>query len=305
MKYPLHTTALSNEEYHALLTTDRIYSKTSLDTFADCPARLKAVLDGLEREESDSMRLGTLAHIALLEPHAWDRSVVVLPEDAPKDLRHHRDAKKPSEATLAAIKWWDDFEAEAASRRIITPAERDAAQGMAKAVLFKLDRIAAIHGGINPFSHPDGVFESSLFWIDENTGVKCRCRPDWMLHGGKDGPNFIIDLKSTQSSRPQAFDKSTENYRYDVSAAFYSDGFKAVFGVEPDAYLLVCPEKKAPHITTVRIATPEIIRRGREAYKADLAGIAKCERTGEWPDYGDDFIPMALPSWAKESRVGA
>ena len=289
----------TNEQYHSLTS---VMSKTMLDLYADCPARLKAKMDGMEQEETDSMRVGTLTHIALLEPHLWDASVAVVPADAPQDLRRFRNAKKPSEDTLRSIDFWDAFEASNAGKTIASFEEATKARLMADSVVAKMDRIAKKHGGVNPFRNGEAIVEASFFWTDKKTGVRCRCRPDMMFYS-EDGPFYIIDLKTTQSCRPEAFDKSTENFRYDVSAAFYSDGVAAHFGRDPDAYLLITPEKKAPHFTMVRPATPEILRRGREAYDADLRGIAECMRTGVWPDYGDDFIDMALPRWAKESRI--
>lgn len=290
---------LTNEQYHGLTS---VMSKTMLDLYADCPARLKAKLDGQEQEETDSMRVGTLTHIALLEPELWDKTVAVVPAEAPKDLRRYRGGKKLSDETLQSIEFWDTFEAANAGKTIASHEEAAKARLMADSVVQKMDRIAKKHGGVNPFRNGDAIIEASFFWTDKETGVRCRCRPDMMFYS-EDGPFYIIDLKTTASCRPEAFDKSTENFRYDVSSAFYSDGVAAYFGRDPDAYLLITPEKKAPHFTMVRPATPEILRRGREAYRADLRGIAECKRTGVWPDYGDDFIDMALPRWAKESRV--
>jgi hypothetical protein len=280
---PCVITNLSNEDYHAMRD---VFSKSTLDLFANRPARLKHRLDGGEFDESDAMRLGTAAHTALLEPG-----------EISKRYRVHTEGLNKNTNAYKALK----AEAEAAGLQIIDPHELEAAQAIADAVLAKMDRIAAKVGGVNPFRRKDGVTEASLFWTDKDTGLRLRTRPDWMSFG-TGGPNFIIDLKTTRDAG-EGFDKSTENFRYDVSAAFYSDGYEAVFGHPPDGYLLVCVESKAPHLVCVRFATPEILTRGRAAYKKDLAGIAQCVATSEWPDFPDDFVPMTLPKWAKEVRA--
>ena len=280
---PLIVRDLSNEDYHAM--TD-ILSKSTLDLFAKMPGTYKAHIDGrLKRKESDSMSLGTVTHTRILEPETYaDRYVV--------NVEGLRSNSKAYEALAAANP----------GKELISVKEHEASELMAQSVMEKLDRIAAVHGGVNPFRLKGGVTEHSLFWTHPTTGLRLRTRPDWMIYQ-KDGPSFIIDVKRTRDASPGVFDKSTETFRYDVSAAFYSDGFEAVFGRAPDAYLLVCVESESPHHTCVRFATPEIIQRGREAYEHDLDGITRCARHDVWPDYPDDFIPMGLPKYAKESRL--
>ena len=280
---PLIVRDLSNEDYHAM--TD-ILSKSTLDLFAKMPGTYKAHIDGrLKRKESDSMSLGTVTHTRILEPETYaDRYVV--------NVEGLRSNSKAYEALAAANP----------GKELISVKEHEASELMAQSVMEKLDRIAKVHGGVNPFRLKGGVTEHSLFWTHTKTGLRLRTRPDWMIYQ-KDGPSFIIDVKSTRDASPWGFDKSTETFRYDVSAAFYSDGFEAVFGRAPDAYLLVCVESESPHHTCVRFATPEIIQRGREAYEHDLDGITRCARHDVWPDYPDDFIPMGLPKYAKESRL--
>jgi hypothetical protein len=263
-----------------------ILSKSTIDLFAKRPSVFKAHMDGrLKRKESDAMSLGTVTHTRILEPDTYaDRYVV--------NVEGLRSNSKAYEALVAANPGKD----------VISVKEHEDSQLMADAVMAKMDRIALAHGGVNPFRLRGGVTEHSLFWTDADTGHRLRTRPDWMIFQ-KDGPSFIIDVKSTRDASPWGFDKSTETFRYDVSAAFYSDGFEAVFGKAPDAYLLVCVESESPHDVCVRFATPEILTRGREAYKADLRAIKDCEATSTFPDYPDDFIPMGLPKWAKESRI--
>jgi len=280
---PLFVRDLPIEEYHGMKD---ILSKSTLDLFAKMPGTYKAHIDGrLKRKESESMALGSVTHTRILEPDTYESRYVV-------NVEGLRSNSKAYEALAAANP----------GKEIISVKEHENSLLMAESIMEKLDRIAKVHGGVNPFRLKGGVCEHSLFWTHPKTGMRLRTRPDWMIYQ-KDGPCFIIDVKSTADASPWGFDKSTETFRYDVSSAFYSDGYEAVFGRSPDAYLLVCVESGSPHHTCVRFATPEIIARGREAYEADLLGIQKCAQTNIWPDYPDDFIPMGLPKYAKESRV--
>lgn len=118
-----------------------------------------------------------------------------------------------------------------------------------------------------------------------------------MCFDKKSQSGFIIDLKTSRDLN--GFSKSTETFRYDVSAAFYSDGYEAVFGVKPTAYLLAVVESDQPHDVCIQYAPPEIIERGRRSYKRDLMGIKQVLETNVWPSFPDDFVPMQLPAWAK------
>lgn len=280
---PLYVRDLPIEEYHGMKD---ILSKSSLDLFAKMPGTYKANLDGRHQfEESDSMSLGSVTHTRLLEPDTYEGRYLI-------NVDGLRSNSKAYEALEAANP----------GKEIISVKEHEASKLMADSVMEKMDRIAKAHGGVNPFRMKGGVTEHSLFWTCKYTGRRMRTRPDWMIYQ-KDGPCFIIDVKSTRDASPWGFDKSTETFRYDVSSAVYSDGYEAVFGRAPDAYLLVCVDNKSPHFTCVRFATPEIITRGREAYIADVNGIQACAQANVWPDYPDDFIPMGLPKYAKESRL--
>jgi len=270
---------LSNAEYHAM--TD-IYSKSMLDLFAQRPTKLQAYLRGLKRSESASMKLGTLAHTALLEPATLDARYRI----------HTEGLSKNSNAYKALV-----AEQEAIDRIVIDKEAYDEGLAIAQAVTDKFDRIAKKIAGVNPFKLKGGITEASLFWTDPITNLRCRCRPDWMCFDKKTKSGFIIDLKTTADL--SNFSKSIESFRYDVSGAFYSDGYEAVFGSKPTAYLLAVVESKQPHDVCIMYAPPEILERGRKSYHRDLAGIRKSLITCEWASFPDDFIPMELPAWAK------
>ena len=67
---------------------------------------------GYRAEQTEAQEIGTLTHLSVLEPEEYARKTVLKPADAPrKPTDAQRNAKKPSEDTIAAIKWWDDWSA--------------------------------------------------------------------------------------------------------------------------------------------------------------------------------------------------
>lgn len=71
-----------------------------------------------------------------------------------------------------------------------------------------------------------GVAEVSVIWIDEH-GLRCKCRFDMLK------PRAIIDLKKVSNSRGLPFDmacgQAIGNYRYDIQASHYYDGYRALY----------------------------------------------------------------------------
>ena len=100
---------LSNEEYHG--DKDAV-SKSGLDLIAKSPAHFKWAQDN-PRSETPAMQKGTLIHTMVLEPEKVGELYAVPPNDAPKRPSiTQRQAKKPSDKTIAAIEFWDRWEAE-------------------------------------------------------------------------------------------------------------------------------------------------------------------------------------------------
>lgn len=66
----------------------------------------------------------------------------------------------------------------------------------------------------------DGYMEVSIFWRDEETGLMCKCRPDYLT------PNYIADYKSISSI--DQIKNSCGNYDYYLQQAFYLEGLDQI-----------------------------------------------------------------------------
>ena len=146
-------------------------------------------------------------------------------------------------------------------------------------------------GAAELLSH--GEAETSLFWTDEITGLACRIRPDWMFGGG------IADLKSCINASKDSFAKVVANLGYDVEAAFYIDGVKAVTGKAVNFYFLAV-EKTAPFSTACYMASQEMIEVGRAKYRGGLELLKWCQDKQKYPGYqpGGEIETIDLPRWA-------
>lgn len=260
---------LSNAAYHA----GPGISKSQLDTLARSPlhywAKHIAQLPG-SRVETAAMRFGTAVHAAILEPEDFVNWVVMDKVD-----RRTKDGKAAAEAA----------EALAAERgvRLIDRAEYDAAMAIATSV----DRQPVI----GPILEA-GWAELSVYWMDPDTGVFCRCRPDWLCDYA------ILDVKTTENASPASFERSAYMYRYWVQAAYYLDGL-AANGVELPNFVFAAVEKEPPYAAMAYNAMPGMIEAGRREYKRLLQLYSDCCAKAEWPSYGYS-ASLDLPRFAPE-----
>jgi hypothetical protein len=259
---------LSNELYHS----GPGLSKSSLDVLAKSPAHfydryLSPVKE--RREETAAMAFGTAFHTCVLEPHDFANWVVLDKVD-----RRTKEGKAAAEAAEA--------KASAQGGRVINRADMDVISAMNTAIL----------------SHPvaehleTGVPELSVYWIDEDSGVFCRCRPDWL------GSSAVVDLKTTDDASPKGFLRSAYIYRYWVQAAFYLDGLSAN-GIDVPYFIFAAVEKARPYPVVAYNPTHEMIQAGRREYRRLLKLYADCASSKTWPGY-PLWADMELPSWAKE-----
>lgn len=137
-----------------------------------------------------------------------------------------------------------------------------------------------------------GKAEQSVYWNDPVTGELCRCRPDWWRDD-----NIVVDLKTTENASKEGFAKSIANFRYDVQAAFYLDGIEKATGKRPRGFVFVAIEKKPPFAVGVYVLDAETLDVARAVYQKDLESYAACQKTGEWPGYGDKIQTINMPGW--------
>lgn len=218
------------------------------------------------------MFLGTAIHAAVLEPEVF--ASVYLP--MPKLDRRTKDGKALYEAL--------QIEAAEKGKLLIGADDFTACQSIAEVVR----------------SHPaakvlfaQGMAEQSIYWTDEETGVLCKCRPDWL---GK----VCLDVKSTDDASPDGFRRSILKWNYHTQAAWYLDGIEAATGNRPGAFVFAAFEKKAPYAAAFYYADDAMIEAGRAQYRKALRTYADCVARNEWPGYSNQIEMISLPVWAQQ-----
>lgn len=226
------------------------------------------------QEPTPAMRNGTLVHCAIFEPHALDARYVVKPDGVDyrtKDGRAWRDAQ---------------------TAEIVDDTQMQAALAQAAAVR-ALPDVAALLA--------DGYPEASAFWVDDDTGELCKCRPDWVSTGhGSDGKSVIlVDGKTCQDASPDGFGRAIWNYAYHLQAAWYVDGFEAATGLNVHGFVFAAVESAWPHAAAAYMLGDDVMDKARKEYRRLLNTYAECRRTGVWPGYAPGVSLINLPTWAQ------
>lgn len=148
------------------------------------------------------------------------------------------------------------------------------------------------------FDPARGTPEQSLFWVDDETGVWCRFRPDFLPELGL-GRMIVPDYKTCDRADTESLRRDVYRFGYYRQAAWYLDGLRAL-GLAGDdaAFVFVCQEKEPPYLVNIveldadaLAAGQAMNRRAREVYR-------DCKAAGVWPGYSDDIELISLPRYA-------
>jgi hypothetical protein len=238
--------------------------------------------------EKAHFAIGKAAHDMILLSERWPEHYHVLPEGFGWNK-----TKAMPEAIAEAE------EARAAGKCILRDDEAETVRQVVAALTGNKLAMSAL---------TNGVAEETLAWKDPLTGVWLRARPDFRPHSLLIGAavRIVSDLKFMAPTycSPDGFQRAIENNGYHLSAAFYSDGLKAVFDVRPTHWLHVVIEKEAPHCVSLYELPAEDIERGRTRNREAIEMVDRCLQRGtdraSWPGYADAPRPVGLPGWARK-----
>jgi len=251
---------LSNEEYHA----DPAVSASHLHQVARSGqhywARYVTKVPELPKSTA-AMTMGSLVHCAVLEPDELLKRYGIAPD---------RRTKVGKEAAA---------EMQANGIEPVSEADMLLAERMARAVRRHPYAAKLLSAG-KP--------ETSIWWDDPETGLRCKCRPDW-ING-----RVCVDLKTTTDASLLGFAKSMAHFRYHVQTAHYMacDLF--------DQFIFIAVEKEAPYAVACYYLDPcsRDFAEGQRLRARDLQRIANCRAMAAWPGYGDELQRISLPGWA-------
>lgn len=224
---------------------------------------------------TEAKSFGSAFHQAILEPKLFREKLVVVPifEGKTKDGRPTTSANSKEVQELSAIWHMEN-------------------QGKTKITQGQFDRIQAMLNSVSAHTRAaqlmsEGHSEESLFWTDEETGVQCKARPDFIREG-----HILVDVKTTESCSEESFYFDARKMGYNFQAAMYLDAATAVFGHTFDTFIIIAVEKKPPYAVRTFQLTDAFIRQGQDQFYMTLAKLKPCLESGIYPAYGNDLTPL-------------
>jgi len=301
---------LPNAAYHS----GHGVSKSQLDHLHNAPALLQWSRNAPRDEDARAaVDLGDAFHALILEPERFEAEYAVdfvpppgaiVSADDLKQALDERGIAYTSKDTKPILtrKLLDmDPEAPVLDRLREEWAETARGRTVLTAAEYKKLHLMRESALAHPFARAlleaHGEVESSIYWIDPETGLLCRIRPDKIAR--LPAVKIIVDVKITDDI--DRFPASIEDYRYHVQEAFYREGCEQHFGEPfPFVFLVVSTRRDAGRypVRCFSLAQDDHIA-GRSEFRQDLNTYAECQRTNHWP--GVETITR--PAWARRAAA--
>jgi hypothetical protein len=236
------------------------------------PAHYAAHMAGeTKREPSKAMMLGTMAHVAVLEPSKLDAAFVEKPEGKEGDFRTKEG--KEWKAKMGTTPIFDADEA----RAVRGIRDSIAAHDAAKALLAGCDSEVAM-------------------FAEHRSGLWIKGRVD-ALKVESDNEAVIVDVKTTSAGADYGtFSRQAASLNYHVSAAWYCH-LAGLNGLPPARFYWIAVEVAPPYAVAVYEIHPDALDLGVGLMNDALELIAQCEDAGVWPGYAPEVQCLNLPSW--------
>jgi hypothetical protein len=267
--YPFIDLNMSNKDYH--LRSE--ISNSDISILKQSPALLQfAKLN--KKKPTPAMVLGSLFHTLVLQPHLLNEEYVLEFKEQLMSEFKTEDGKTDKAAWEAYKFSRDNFKNNIGDKTIITVDQLATANAMKQSLMSNNTVCALLK---------DAIIESSAFWIDEDTGIPCRCRPDIAWPS-----NIICDLKTTDDASYNEFRRTIITWNYDVQAAHYLKGYSKASGRDYQTFVFIVCEKKPPYGIAIYAVNDAVVEAGGQLrgkiLKKYSAWMNETNNKGIYPD---------------------
>jgi exodeoxyribonuclease VIII len=229
---------------------------STLKAMKSSPADYKLAVT-FPREETDSMRLGTLVHMMLLEPEKVEQNYVLMPK---LDFRKTENKQKRAEliesnpGKIIAPEEGDTF-SYAKAEKIVEANKR---KPITKHLLMDVEQV-----------------EKKIFSTCTETGLPLKGIADVVTR------NSLVDIKTTNSMGKIFY--NIKAFDYLGQLAFYNYLLK-LDGIKRDRHHLFFIETTAPYKAKVVTVDPAVIAKEHDINLELLKKVKACRDKDYWPD---------------------
>ncbi|HND78739.1 MAG TPA: PD-(D/E)XK nuclease-like domain-containing protein [bacterium] len=234
-------------------------NKSSLEIIKRSPAHFSAKVN----EQTKAMAFGTAAHMAILQRDVFEKRYARLPDVDGRTKEFKEASFKILQEGREPLSF-DDY------NKIIGMSESVSKNTTARALLF----------GGNP--------EATMVW--DLNGQLCKARVDYLTD------NMMVDIKTCSDARD--FERDSYKYGYMRQAAWYSLGFKALKGFEPDGFVFIALEKEPPFEMMFYAYDEDVI----SLYQKEMINLLDNYLKDKTRGYNHDIQKLGLPKWAEKIK---
>lgn len=213
-------------------------------------------LSGLNEESSTkAMKFGSALHTYVLEPEEFRSRYVTL------ENKFDRRTKKGKED-------YENFITEAGDRIVLNLDEYKNILSISNQIKANY-KASLLLGG--------AICEEELYWVDPETGVKCKCKPDAR------NLTEVADLKSADDISQRGIRKATFKYGYHIQAAMIREGMRANKMGEMSSFWIIAADKKPPFSIGTYMLEEDLIEYGLYEFRKLIGTYKECLEKDNWP----------------------
>ena len=284
---------ISIEEYHAdkswISATGFKHAKKSLSEY-------RLYLDGYwDDKTKPHFDFGNACELYLVDPEGFKEKVAIAPEH---EWIEEALAENPKLVKPTASKTYKDLEKEFLEEnegKYIIPETGDCSMEVIEVLVARCKNDEFISQLL-----PNITYQNSCYWIDKETGLQMKTRPDI----AQVNKNVILNIKTTLDASPSKFSKDLANLDYPLQACIEMTGV-VESGLMPkvDKYFWLVLEKNPPfNVQLYEFDAADILVVMHELnYLKKL--VAKAMAEDRWPGYSihaDNrfgILRANIPSW--------
>ena len=136
--------------------------------------------------------------------------------------------------------------------------------------------------------------EVTIIWNE--VSVTNRCRPDFLLSLEPTTPTIVHYKTTATRLNTASLPRYAAGAGWDLTAAHYAAGVKALTGHEPRQFFAV-QENTPPYLGVVIELDPIFVACGTMCRELALGIWAKCLRENVWPGYPAGTLRLECPPW--------
>lgn len=222
-------------------------------------------------EQTEAMKLGTMIHMAILEPARFKETVVVTPDFG--DMRSKTNREKR-----------DAWISDNPEKTCISSDDSYVIAGICNALTKKKSFLKLIE---------ENELEKEVSFQGQVGNTKTKCRADAIDIKKR----VIVDIKSTKSATPEAMQYYVRDYGVDIQQAFYVATIEKALGSSSFSWenwssVIVAVEKSAPFESQVfEFPTHELVLAFKDVLLA-LNLIEEAKQSGVYRGYPDIRLPL-------------